>query len=272
MFGPNLLNGAVDETMLDNYVILPMDDCRFGEEAFALGDTALSVVQLCPGGYIPAGVAPIAVVAKSSLIWTLYYLKVFDPFWAILTFDPFRTLLQSWLCWDLTLLCCFSVVSWGANASDCCDTSKYEVDLSLPNFAWVLSGGTPRHGADLRHWGIQQARHCASWRQHDRGSSRRWLLGYDDMQTWFAKSRITGFWSLDLQGLVVDLVDLTTTSTTITTVTATTTVVTVTVWLSGLDVEPYIWISQLTPSDPALESTATSTAAPSELPATELEW
>eukprot|EP00435_Cladocopium_sp_Y103_P038978 s680_g10.t1 len=66
MFGPNLLNGAVDETMLDNYVVLPMDDC----------------------GYIPSGVAPLAVVPKS------------------------------------------------ANASDCCETTKYEVDLSLPNFAY----------------------------------------------------------------------------------------------------------------------------------------
>jgi hypothetical protein len=27
MFGPNVLNGQVDETMLENYVIMPMDDC-----------------------------------------------------------------------------------------------------------------------------------------------------------------------------------------------------------------------------------------------------
>jgi len=76
MFGPNVLNGQVDETMLENYVIMPMDDC----------------------GYIPTGATPLAVVAKS------------------------------------------------ANASDCCETTKYEVDLSLPNFAYnkivILPAGT----------------------------------------------------------------------------------------------------------------------------------
>lgn len=36
IFGPNLLNGAVDESMLENYVILPMDDCPFANLCFAL--------------------------------------------------------------------------------------------------------------------------------------------------------------------------------------------------------------------------------------------
>ena len=53
MFGPNLLNGAVDETMLENYVILPMDDCCFANLCFAL--YLYSLVLECTGFLIDFG-------------------------------------------------------------------------------------------------------------------------------------------------------------------------------------------------------------------------